>query len=147
MEEEMEDTMDGKVSDKVAEVEFEKFADYWDICTDSDIMTPESKEDFDMRRANIIRFIKSGTVKIDGDGKLTYVLRYPDTSATLAELTFKVPKGDAYIAFDKYRDRQNMAKIYDMLGAMTKLPPKTFSNLDARDVKFCQGMLTLFMAS
>jgi hypothetical protein len=133
------------VAREVAEAEFERFTQYWDIHTDSEAMTVESREDFDIKRANIIRLIRSGDVTIDEKGKLTYRLIFSEIA--VPELCFAVPTGAAYVSFDRYKDRQNMAKTFEMLGAMTGQPPKTFSNLDGRDVKFCMGMLALFMAS
>lgn len=136
--------IENAVDKETAAAEFDRFAEYWDICTDADVMTPETKEDFDLRRAQIIRLIQSGGIKINDEGQLIYTLRFSDTSE---DLTFRVPKGSAYVAFDRYKERQNMAKTFEMIGAMTAKPPKYFSNIDGRDVKFCHGMLTLFMAS
>lgn len=133
------------VDPETAEAEFDRFAGYWDIHTDPEAMSVESREDFDIKRANIIRLIKAGDVKIDEKGKLTYRLLF--SKSTIVELCFTVPTGAAYVSFDRYKDRQNMAKTFEMIGAMTGQAPKTFSNLDGRDIKFCMGMLALFLAS
>ena len=130
---------------EVAEAEFARFAQIWDIDVNTDNMSGEDKESFNQQRGRIVNQIMAGHATVDEAGDIRYKLKYPEGSVT--ELHFRVPKGDAYMAMDKFKDRQNIHKTNAFLGAMTKQPPQLFSNMDARDVKFCQGVVVLFLGS
>ena len=134
-----------KVVLEQAEAEFAKFADEWDIDDNVEAMSGEDRDSFNQVRARIIRQIMNGSAVIDGDGNVTYTLKHPKGS--VAEIAFRVPGGEAYMAMDKFKDRQSIHKLYAFMGSMTKQPPALFSNMDGRDIKFCQGVALLFLGS
>ena len=134
-----------KIALEVAEAEFAKFIDEWDIDANVDAMSGEDRESFEQQQSRIVRQIVKGAAVIDADGSITYTLKHPKGSTT--EVVFRVPGGDAYMAMDKFKERQSMHKLYAFMGVMTKLPPAIFGNMDGRDIKFCQGVTLLFLGS
>lgn len=138
----MEDTV---IDLETAQREFARFVDEWDIDDNVDSMSGEDRESFEQIQNRIISQVVKGTAVIDEEGNITYTLKYPKGSTT--SIVFKVPGGDAYIAMDKFKDRQSMHKLNAFMGVMTKLPPAIFGNMDGRDIKFCQGVTSLFLGS
>ena len=133
------------IPQEVAEVEFARFIDEWDIDANVDVMSGEDRESFEQHQGRIIKQVVNGSAVIDENGNITYILKHPKGSTT--EVVFRVPGGDAYMAMDKFKDRQSIHKLYAFMGVMTKLPPAIFSNMDGRDIKFCQGIALLFLGS
>ena len=129
----------------VAEAEFERFVEEWDIDGNIDAMSGETREDFEQQKSRIVRQILLGNAAVDEKGNVIYTLRHPQGSLT--EIKFNVPNGAAYIAMDKYKERQGMHKMYAFMGEATNQPPALFSNMDGRDIKFCMGVTLLFLGS
>ena len=121
-----------RMTEEVANKEFENFADAWDIDSNTDAMNSEDKDSFDEQKKRIVNALIKGRVSIAGNGNLTYNLvgeEGPDS------FEFKIPKGDAYLNMDKYKDRQAMHKMFGVLANMAGTSSKMFSNIDARDTK------------
>lgn len=128
-----------------AEIEFKRFADEWDIDDNVETMSGGDRESFEQIQRRIVSQIQKRNAVVDEEGNITYTLKHPKGSTI--EIVFKVPGGDAYMAMDKFKDRQSMHKLNAFMGVMTKLPPSIFSSMDGRDFKFCQGVTALFLAS
>ena len=141
----MEDSTSTVIDLETAEREFARFVDEWDIDDNVDAMSGEDRESFEQIQNRIIRQVVKGNATIDAEGNIAYTLKHPKGSTT--QIEFKVPGGDAYIAMDKFKDRQSMHKLNAFMGVMTKLPPAIFGNMDGRDIKFCQGVTSLFLGS
>ena len=135
-----------KITLEVAEAEFDQFAMTWDILTNKTRMSAEDRDSFEAQKGRIVDEIMAGGAVVDeGGSTITYTLKHP--SGDLKDLCFSVPKGNAYMAMDKHKERQGIHKMYEFMGAMTKQPPRLFANMDARDVKFAQGVALLFLGS
>jgi len=134
-----------KVAREVAEKEFERFAKAWDIDVNVEGMANADRDSFNAQKDRIVSKIMSGAATVGDKGEISYDLQHPGEG--VQTLVFQVPNGAAYMAMDRHKDRESMHKLYEFLGAMTKQPPKFFANMDARDVKFCQGVAVLFLAS
>ncbi len=138
-------TKETKISREMAEQEFDRFCDLWDIDSDTDSMSVEDLDSFEAPKRRLVRAIEKGQASINEEGHVLFKLLAP--TAVVSELTFKVPSGQAYMTMDKYKDRQNMHKLQAFMGSMTSQSPSVFSGMDGRDVKFCQGVALLFMGS
>ena len=134
-----------KMTLEVAEKEFNKFVQEWDIDGNIDAMSGEDRDAFKQQKDRIVRQILEGNATVDEHGNISYTLRHP--KGELTELAFNVPNGAAYMAMDQYKDRQSVHKLNAFMGSMTKQPPKLFSNMDGRDIKFCMGVTLLFLGS
>lgn len=141
----MSESSKQKMTLAVAETEFDRFVDEWDIDGNIDAMSGETREDFDQQKNRIVQQILKGNAVVDEKGNVTYILRHPQGSLT--EVKFSVPNGAAYMAMDKYKERQGMHKLYAFMGESTNQPPALFSNMDGRDIKFCMGVTLLFLGS
>ena len=136
--------MTDKISREMAEDEFERFADAWDIDTDTDDMDIEDRKSFDEQRRKIVKAIMKGHATVSDNGDVTYT-PYGENGGD--PLTFRIPSGAAYMSMDKYKDRQNMHKMFGFMGSMTKQHSKVFSDMSAIDTKFCMGITLLFLGS
>ena len=134
-----------KVDKEVAELEFARFAEVWDIDDDTGAMSQEDKESFNQQKGRILREIMRGNATVEDDGNITYRLQHPKGDTT--SVTFKIPKGSAYISMDQHKERQNMHKLCSFMGEMTGQAPRLFSQMDGRDMKFCMGVAALFLGS
>ena len=134
-----------KIALEVAEAEFDRFAEAWDIDADTAAMDDKDREAFEQHKRKMVRKIISGLLVINDDGNPVYTLIVP--LGETANVTFNIPNGAAYVAMDKYKDRETVRKMNAFMGSATKLPPASFSNMNGRDVKVCQAIFALFMGS
>ena len=134
-----------RVAPEVAEEEFERFAEAWDIDTEISAMDDEDREAFEQHRRKMVRKIISGGLVINDDGNPKYTLVAPlgDT----VEVSFNIPNGAAMLTMDKYKAREAVRKMNAFMGHATKLPPASFAKMDGRDIKVCQAIFALFMGS
>lgn len=130
---------------QVAENDFNRWAEAWDIDTDREYMDAEDREDFDNMRTRMIRAIQRGRLVISETAdEVTQSLHRP--LGETAEVTYRIPSGSAWLTMDQHKEKQGMHKMFSYLGSMTGLPYKTFSNMDGRDLKLAQQVAALFMA-
>lgn len=134
-----------KMTLEVAENEFDRFVEEWDIDGNIDAMSGEDRDSFKQQKDRIVRQILQGNATVDEHGNIAYILRHP--KGELTDLSFNVPDGAAYMAMDQYKERQSVHKLNAFMGAMTKQPPRLFSSMDGRDIKFCMGVTLLFLGS
>ena len=62
-------------------------------------------------------------------------------------VTFHMPTGNSLLTWDKYKERQQMHKLNAFMGSVTKVAPAIYSKMDGRDLKVCQAVAQLFLAS
>ena len=122
-----------KMALEAAENDFKRFIDAWEIDANIDRMLIEDRESFEQQKGRIVNQIMAGYAVIDDAGDIIYTLKFPEGAVT--ELKFTVPKGEAYMRMDAFKERQGVRKMNAFMGAMTKQPPALFANMDARDVK------------
>ncbi len=134
------------VEKSVAEAEFQRFAESWDVDTDLLEMNEDDQQGFAKVKRTILRVIMSGQLTIGDTGDPKYTLRYPNMTS-LVELDFHVPIGGALLEFDKFKDRENIRKIMSYMGNFTGKPDGVFAKMDGRDLKICQAVALLFLAT
>lgn len=132
------------VAEEVAQEDFERLVELWDINTEG--MDEDDTKSFDKLQRTMVKAICKGAARVTEEATVEYDIQYP-TEGALTSLTFKVPKGNAFVGMDRFKDRQNIAKFNSFMGAMTGKAPAVFNGMDGRDVKFCQAVTLLFMAS
>lgn len=135
-----------KVAKEVAEQEFQRFADSFEIDTNVDAMPADDAASFKSQRDRIVAQIVKGRATVGDGGNIIFRARRAADNEEI-ELTFRVPTGDAYIRMDNHKDRESVHKMFSFLGSMTGQPPKLFSALDGRDTRFCMGIASLFLGS
>lgn len=135
--------MEQKVAHDVALDEFNRFCDSMDIDNNTDAMTEEDAKSFEEPKGVIIRAIMEGSLLINGDGEPEYT---PKNSPKVGNLTFREPNGADYMAMDRKKEGQNIAKMWTLAESVTKSAPGTIANLRNRDLKVVRAIMQLFMA-
>lgn len=132
---------------EVAEADFNRFLNAWDIDGNIENMNSDDRDSFKEQKNRILSAISRGFATVDEEGDVHYILRYPDPKNDDNAFHFRVPKGDSNLAMDKHKPDQTQHKSFEVLGKMVKKHPNVFSKMDGRDLKFCQGVACLFLAS
>ena len=129
----------------IYEDEFNRWAEAWEIDTDTENMIEEDRDDFRGHKAKIINAMKRGRlIYKDDEDILEYTLAKSEENKVVK---IARPRGRALIEMDRYKDREGVHKTYAVLGAMTMKEPKFFSNLDGIDLKPFMSVVALFLAS
>ena len=134
------------LSPEVAEKEFDRFVELWDIDGEVESMDEESRDGFEEHKRRLVRGLRGGSITVDEEGLVTIQLRWP-TLENLAEVVCKPPGGDAMLGWDKYKDRQQVHKLNSFLGSMCGQSPAIFARMDGRDLKAVQTVALLFLGS
>ena len=138
--------MADKVEQEVAEAEFERFAEIWDIDSNVGVMSLEDKAAFDAHKSRVVKEIRTGVAAIEEDGRVLYGLKYPREGGALQELTFDVTRGNKTI-MDGFKEREQTKKVAAYVGTLAGQPVKAILGLDPRDQKFGEALAILFLGS
>lgn len=130
-----------KVAREVAEAEFIRFCDAMDVDYNTDRMTDEDSKDFNESKGLLLDALQIGVLEIDSDGMAVV---YPK-KGDIKQIKFNELCGADYVAMDNKKDTQSFAKMFAMMGSITKLPPATFSKLKKFDAKVCLSIAKLFL--
>ena len=133
------------VAPEMAEVEFTRWAQAWDLDLDLAKMSDEDKLDFEAIKAKMVRAISEGRMVFGDDETLSYTMHKPVMSCEA--ITFSEPTGACYIAMDRYKDKQSAHKMNAFMAEMTKQPIQVFSKMSGRDLKMCQAVTALFFGA
>ena len=132
-----------RLSAEVAQEEFERFAELWDIETDLEDFDGEDLAAFTKIKKAIIRGFKLGFVSLDEEGILIVKLRFSKNSKFD---TVKLdPSRGSMLSFDKYKEREQMHRLQAYLAAMSKMAVRDFANIDDRDKKLLINVIQLFL--
>lgn len=134
-----------KIDKEMAELEFKRFIQRWDIDDDFDSMSPESFEAFEDQKRIIIRAVMNGRAIFNDDGTIDYEMNTP--AFQTEKYTIRMPKGRDMNKMDDYKERQQQHKINAVIASVTGLSPKIISEMEMIDLRFAQSVLTLFLAS
>lgn len=130
-----------KVAREVAEAEFIRFCDAMDVDYNTDRMTDEDSKDFNESKGLLLDALQIGVLEIDSEGMAVV---YPK-KGDIKQIKFNELCGADYVAMDNKKDTQSFAKMFAMMGSITKLPPATFSKLKKFDAKVCLSIAKLFL--
>lgn len=133
-----------KISREVAEHEFQRFLEIWDVDPILKGGSVESLEEFEAQKNLFIRELCKGYVTVNDEGHICYKLKYPKEDSSLTSLTFKVEKGNKAV-MDKYKEKEAFKRTGALLGTLTEQPPQTYLNMDLRDQKFPEVIVALFL--
>lgn len=128
-----------KVAAEVASQEFERWIDAMDLEVEG--LTGENLESFNLQRSRVERAIRRGSLVINDEGEAVYTPQKTE----MDPITFRERTGASLMAADRTKRDHNVAKMYAILGDMTKLHPSTFAKLKGVDIKICEAMFALLM--
>ena len=132
-----------KVSQEVAEAEFARFGDAMDLDFDVSVMDDDDKAGFETQKRRVVRAIMKGSLVVNDKGEPVYT---PQRVESAEPITFFEPRGGALMAMDRRKKNEDVAKMYALMGEMTKVPARTYSSMPMADLKVCQAVVTLFLA-
>ncbi|MCK5236211.1 MAG: hypothetical protein KAR06_04420 [Deltaproteobacteria bacterium] len=134
-----------KIALEVAEAEFDRFTEIWDIEPDLSGFSAEEHDSFGAHKSRIVKEIRNGNAVIDDEGRVVYTLKYSKENSPLTELVFDVSRASKAV-MDQFKDRQAIRKTEAYIGSLVGQPPKTIHALDPRDQKFGEAVMLLFLA-
>lgn len=134
--------MENLVAKEVAEDEFNRFCDLMDIDHNVEAMSEEDAKSFEEPKTILIKAIMQGHLVINENGEPVFT---PKNSPKVSELTFREPNGADYMAMDRKKDNQSIAKMWAMADSVTKSTPGTIASLRNRDLKVVQAVMQLFL--
>jgi len=137
-----------KMPIEMAEQEFDRFAELWDIDTDQKHMTDDDLDSFERAKKPLIRGFCAGWLICDEEGVLTFTLQFSKKLADQGVNQIKLDPAKAdVLSMDKYKDREAMHKLRAYMAAMAGMAPRLFGNIDGRDEKRIRGAILLFLGS
>ena len=133
-----------KVVLEMAEQEFNRFAETMDLDVSTDGMSADDKRDFTIQRDRIIKVIQSGALVVNDDGCPVYTPQR--AGADVKPIIFYEPTGASYLAMDRRKVGEDMAKLFSTMADITKTSSGLFSKMKNGDLKVCMAITTLFLA-
>ena len=127
----------------MAQNEFDRWAEGWHIDTDVESMEAEDKTSFEVQKRKIMQAMMKGKLAVNDDLSLTITLIEPVMEKPA--LTMSIPRGTAYNAMDKHKERESVHKIASFMANACGVPPQIFSNMDGRDYKIFHAVTLLFL--
>ncbi|MEI0698042.1 hypothetical protein R4K92_03795 [Brachyspira intermedia] len=137
--------MEIKIERKTAEIEFNDFCEMWDIDNDVSTMSEEDKEGFEKQKNTIIKAIMQGRLTINKEDRTLKYIVSEFSEKSGEELKIRRLKGADYMSMDNYKEKENVHKMYSVIGNMIGRDPKFISNLDGADSKLLQAVMILFI--
>jgi phage major head subunit gpT-like protein len=136
-----------KVDRETATADFEKFCSEWRIGYDTATMTEDDQAEFEKLKQQIVTAVMDGRLYYDTDESWNYTISGSMSKDLVGtQIDIHRPKGDAYMEMDRFKDGQNMRKMYAILGYMISKPVQYISRLDGIDLKIIQAVQNLFLA-
>lgn len=124
----------------VANSEFDRWADFYEIKTKSADYTQEENDDVKSFRAKFVRRIKNGTLTVDSNAVLTLI-----SKETPNPIIFPEPKGN--IMTSRLKNDTDARASLRMLEAWTGTNVTVFPKLSFSDLVFCTEMLHFFTST
>lgn len=135
---------DIKITEEVAEMEFENFVDEMDLDVCTDEMDENDKVDFQKFKRTIIRAIMRGDLVFDEAHQPVFTPTHKN-SENIGPIKFYEPDGSNFMEMDRKKTGHDIGKMHALMAGITKKPAKVFSGLKNRDYKVCSAIVTLFL--
>lgn len=132
--------MDNVIDKETAEAEFERFCEMADLDLD-EALDEEEKSTLENLRRTFVKAVMRGRLVINEKGEAEYT---PEQGGVI---TFYEVRGETLLASDSVKQGKDIARMFAMLGAMTRQPPARFAKMPMRDFKVCKAVFLLFMSS
>jgi hypothetical protein len=135
---------ENKVAAEVAESDFARWLEAMDLAhkADESEMNADDLASFKKVKGAMLRAMMRGTLVVTDGGDLEFTPQMGDKSPIL----FPEPKGSAWLACDRYGDKENVHKTYGVLAAMSGQLPKRFSEMSNRDQDVVTAIFKIFFA-
>ena len=127
-----------KVATEVAAVEFERWAELFEIDISTDGLDEEEVKAFEAFRNKFIKRVETGAITLDDDGVISFTPRGDDGDA----LKFDEPTGSLLSA--RLKNDSDVQAARRVLAAWSGAAPKRFADMKLRDFNFCSELLAFF---
>ena len=127
---------------EVAEQQFDKFCDDFDIDRDTDKMKEKDAEGFNEEKEVLIAAFMDGRLELNENSEPVYKPKRPGFPNPL---TFREPSGADLMAMDRKKSGEDVGKMFAMMDAVTKSAPGACSKLKGPDFKVAKAIMVLFM--
>lgn len=134
---------DEKVAEEVAEQEFERFLAEMDLVIDEKGMDAEDLASFKDAKGKVVRAMQRGSLVIDEKGQPIFT----PVAGNAETITFYEPTGATLMEADRAKRNHDIDKMMKVLGSTTKKGARVFAEMSMRDLKVCQAIMMLFLAS
>jgi hypothetical protein len=118
-----------------------------DLDFDVSVMTVDDLSGFTPNKNKFIKAIMSGALIVNDKGEPVYTCQRASTNGDApVVLTFHEPRGASFMAMDRKKKGEDMAKTYAIMADMCKTDIVTFSKMPNSDLKVCTAIMLLFLA-
>mgnify|MGYP000707449381 CR=1 FL=1 len=133
-----------KIVLEVAEAEFNRFAEAMDLDINTEGMSADEKRDFTVQRDRLVKAIQSGSLLVNDNGEHVYTPQR--AGEDVKAITFFEHTGASYLAMDRQKVGEDMARLFSTMAHVTKTSSGLFSKMKNSDLKVCMAIITLFLA-
>ena len=134
-----------KIAFEVAEEEFVRFAEAWELDIDVSTMTEEDSDSFRTQKRRVIQKIMDGKAVVKEDGDIEYTLK--KAIGKLNVVTLSIPPWGGWTDMDRGRKDKNMMKFTHYCANAINQPVTVLTRMHGIDAKFIQGVYSLFLGS
>lgn len=133
-----------KVNRQTAELEFDRFAEEWDIEQNPQFLSEDDVESLNQQKLKIVSEIMRGRVVITEECKLVYTLKKP--KGELKKVTFHCEDSSVFIDMGKQSSKREnpLAAGFNACANLIRLPVSVINNMSVVDSKFCVLTVTPF---
>lgn len=131
------------VAREVAEEEFARFVELNDLTFDTQRMSPDTREEFEDRRARFVLAVQRGRLVVEDDGSAKFTPKSGDGTP----LTFRQPRGGDLQQLDNFRGDQTQKKAQALYALMTGTSISRVQSLLISDLTVCEAIASLFFGS
>lgn len=136
---------DTKMSQEMAEKEFERWADSMglDFCgTEKEMAAIKSL------KGAVVRAFMRGALVLDDDGSLEYTVSDKSPEGIAGDkVKIGEMNGRVWLAMDGYKETEQMHKLASAASALTGKDISWFGKLSGKDFNFFTGVVGLFMSA
>lgn len=128
-----------KIDSETAEQEFLRWGSAMDLDFEKSHMDEEDLQSFKDAHLRFVEAVRRGTLKVNDNGEPMFML------ASGVELTFREPKGSAFLASDSRKRNHDVAKLHAVAADITEQPIQIFAVMPGREIKLVYAIVGLLL--
>lgn len=129
------------ISQDMADEEFNRWVDSMALDVTETDMDAEDLTAFRKQKRKITNAICNGSLIVNENGEAVYTPQNPISDP----LIFHERTGASVMAMNGMKKNYEVAKMYAVMGDMTKVSPVTFAKMKGIDIKICEALFSLLM--
>lgn len=133
------------IAKELAEKEFDRLCQLWDIDNDTELMNKEDSSGFNAQRAPIVIGFMTGRLALEDNGVLSVKLMH-SKKTNMTVLNLDPDKAD-FLSMDNFSSGENYHKIRALTASMAGITIGSCASISPKDDKVIQKVVSLFLAS